>query len=107
MYSPPSADTSPAVPAPRNNERIGSTGGAPRANAPGSSSTSHADKLRLQVLRVQLKLRTLSMYAGPVDGNFNALTKTSLRNFQLLHGIQPTGLMTTATLNALGVPAAN
>jgi His-Xaa-Ser repeat protein HxsA len=63
--------------------------------------------LKIQILRVQIKLKTLGIYEGNVDGILNEATQTALREFQLVKGITASGLMTTPTLNALGVPAVN
>lgn len=65
------------------------------------------EKLRLQVMRVQIKLKSLGLYDGAVDGVMDDSTRTSLRYYQDLKGIQTTGTMTTATLNAMGIPAVN
>jgi His-Xaa-Ser repeat protein HxsA len=66
-----------------------------------------AEKRKLQVMRVQIKLTSLGLYSGAVDGVLNEQTQAALRRFQTLKGIQNTGLMSTPTLNALGVPAVN
>ena len=58
-------------------------------------------------MRVQLALTSLGLYNGGIDGTMNADTKTGLEFFQDLKGLPKTGLMTTPTLNALGVPAVN
>lgn len=64
-----------------------------------------AEKLRLQVMRVQISLLSLGLYSGPVNGELNSATKESLKRFQIVKGIKPNGLMSTETLNAMGVPA--
>jgi peptidoglycan hydrolase-like protein with peptidoglycan-binding domain len=56
-------------------------------------------------MRVQIALTSLGIYSGAVDGVLGEGTKTALRRFQLLKDLQVTGLMSTDTLNALGVPA--
>jgi His-Xaa-Ser repeat protein HxsA len=63
--------------------------------------------LKLQVMRVQIKLTSLGLYEGRIDGTRNAQTVEALKRFQLLKGIAPTGLMSTPTLNALGIAAVN
>jgi len=65
---------------------------------------SMGEKRRLQIMRVQIALTSLGLYGGTVDGTLNDGTKKSLAMFQNLKGIEPNGLMSTATLNALGVP---
>lgn len=64
-----------------------------------------AEKRKLQIMRVQIALTSLGLYKGAVDGLLNDETKESLTLFQNVKGIEPNGLMSTETLNALGVPA--
>lgn len=73
---------------------------------PISPTLSSAEKLRLQVMRVQLALLQLGVYDGEINGVLDSSTKESLKRFQIVKGYQPNGLMSTETLNALGVPAA-
>jgi peptidoglycan hydrolase-like protein with peptidoglycan-binding domain len=58
-------------------------------------------------MRVQIKLLSLGIYSGRVSGVLDGPTKQSIRLFQNLKHLPETGLMTTPTLNALGVPAVN
>ena len=58
-------------------------------------------------MRVQIALTSLGLYNGRVDGIMNSETKRGLEFFQDLKGLPKSGLMTTPTLNALGVPAVN
>jgi murein L,D-transpeptidase YcbB/YkuD len=48
----------------------------------------------------------MGLYTGQVDGQLNEQTKEALKRFQIVKGIEANGLMSTETLNALGVPAA-
>lgn len=66
---------------------------------------SRAEKLKLQIMRVQIALTSLSLYQGPISGELDAATKEALVLFQRLKSLPETGLMSSATLNALGVPA--
>lgn len=66
---------------------------------------STGEKRKLQIMRVQIALTSLGLYQGTVDGVLHDGTKESLTLFQNLKGIEPNGLMSTETLNALGVPA--
>jgi His-Xaa-Ser repeat protein HxsA len=66
---------------------------------------TNAEKLTLQIMRVQIALTTLGLYSGPVDGVLGAGTMESIKRFQVVKGLKTNGLMTTETLNALGVPA--
>jgi His-Xaa-Ser repeat protein HxsA len=68
---------------------------------------SRDEKLRIQVIRVQIRLNTLGLYNDKIDGVFGSTTKNALRIFQRVREIPATGLMTTDTLNALGIPAVN
>ncbi len=63
------------------------------------------EKKRLQIMRVQISLTSLGLYSGSIDGVLNPDTKTALKLFQTVKGIEADGLMSTPTLNALGVPA--
>jgi His-Xaa-Ser repeat protein HxsA len=65
------------------------------------------EKRRLQVMRVQIKLLSLGIYSGRVSGVLDDPTKQSLKLFQDIKHLPQSGLMTTPTLNALGVPAVN
>lgn len=65
------------------------------------------EKLKLQIMRVQIALTSLGLYDGRLNGEFTQETQASLKLFQAVKGIPETGLMTTPTLNALGVPAVN
>jgi peptidoglycan hydrolase-like protein with peptidoglycan-binding domain len=57
-------------------------------------------------MRVQLALLQLGIYDGEISGVLDAPTKESLKLFQRVKGFQPDGFMSTETLNALGVAAA-
>lgn len=75
----------------------------PARKQPAPLSTS--EKLMLQVMRVQISLTSLGIYSGSISGELDKSTKESIRRFQIVKGIEPNGLMSTETLNALGVPA--
>ena len=64
-----------------------------------------AEKRRLQIMRVQIALTSLGVYTGAVNGVLDDDTKQAVKRFQLVKGMPDTGLMTTETLNGLGVPA--
>ena len=76
-----------------------------RARGETASPMSRAEKLHLQVFRVQIKLNTLGLFQGRISGTLDEETKTALRMFQSVKGLPENGLMSTATLNALGIPA--
>jgi uncharacterized pyridoxal phosphate-containing UPF0001 family protein len=69
-------------------------------------SLSRQEKLRLQIMRVQIRLTSLGLYEGAVNGVRDDPTVQALEHFQRLKGLEVNGLMTTETLNALAVPAA-
>lgn len=64
-----------------------------------------SEKKKLQVMRVQIALAQLGFYMGEVNGVYDDETKDAVRLFQRLKDLPESGLMTTETLNALGVPA--
>lgn len=66
-----------------------------------------AEKRKLQIMRVQIQLMSLGLFDGAIDGNLGDDSKNALRLFQSVKGLPENGLMTTDTLNALGVPAVN
>lgn len=78
-------------------------------NAPSApvAVLSHAEKLKLQIMRVQIALTTLGLYQSGVNGTLTPETQEALRLFQGVKNIPQTGLMTTPTMNALGVPVVN
>lgn len=78
---------------------------SPTPAKPRAPVLSRAEKLKLQVMRTKIALTSLGLYSGPINGELDSSTKESLKNFQTLKGLAPNGLMTTETLNALGVPA--
>ena len=73
----------------------------------GAVELSLDQKRRLQIMRVQIALTSLGLYRGRVDGQLNGETREALQRFQDLKGLPQTGMMSTPTLNALGVPAVN
>jgi hypothetical protein len=73
----------------------------PRLSTPFLTGT---EKVRLQIMQVQLRLTSLSLYEGPIDGNLSTATVTALRYFQTLKGMRDTGTLAAGTLSALGVP---
>lgn len=81
------------------------TPAAPAPSTPRAPVFSHAEKLKLQVMRTQIALTSLGLYKGPINGELDSGTKESLRHFQAVKGFEANGLMSTDTLNALGVPA--
>ena len=64
---------------------------------------TETEKVRLQIMQVQLKLTGLALYDGPIDGTMNPETVAAVRHFQTLKGMRDSGVLTAGTLNALGV----
>jgi len=64
---------------------------------------TETEKVRLQIMQVQLKLSGLALYDGPVDGTMNPATVAGVRHFQTLKSMRDSGVLTASTLNALGV----
>lgn len=91
----------PSAPAPR------SLASPPTTSEGFKPALSLEEKRRLQIMRVQIALTSLGIYDGRIDGVLNPDTKSALAMFQTLKGLPETGMMTTPTLNALGVPAVN
>lgn len=73
--------------------------------ATGPNQLTLSEKRRLQVLRVQMKLNSLRIYDGQLTGTLDEATRQSLKLFQAVKNLPTTGMMTTPTLNALGIPA--
>lgn len=59
------------------------------------------------VRRVQERLRALNFYDGNLDGLWGANTQAALQRFQQGRGLQATGQLNPATVQALGLDAAN
>lgn len=84
--------------------------GTENGNAKSSPSTSQpasgmstAEKLKLQIFRVQIKLNSLQLYDGQINGIMNKETQKALKQYQAVKGLLVTGTMTTETMNALGI----
>jgi Putative peptidoglycan binding domain len=65
---------------------------------------TETERVRLRIMQAQIKLSSLMLYEGPIDGVLNLDTVAGLRHFQTLKGMRESGQVTTATLRALGVP---
>jgi len=64
---------------------------------------TETERLRLQIMQVQLKLTGLGLYDGTVDGLMNQDLVEGVRHFQTLKGMRDSGMLTTGTLTALGI----
>lgn len=106
IYTPPPSSGPSQQYQPVDPGRPAAVSPQPARVAPVSPTLSTTEKLRLQVMRVQLALLQVGLYDGEINGVLDTATKESLKRFQIVKGYQPDGLMSTATLNALGVPAA-
>ena len=65
---------------------------------------TETERVRLQIMQVQIRLTRLSLYEGPIDGTLNPETVTGVRHFQTLKGMRATGTLAAGTLSAMGVP---
>jgi len=52
-----------------------------------------------------MALTGIGLYSGAIDGVLGEETKTALKRFQVIKSFKADGLMTTDTLDALGVAA--
>lgn len=59
------------------------------------------------VRNIQARLATLGFYRGGADGVWGPNTQLALERFQRGQGLQPTGQVTPATAQALGLDASN
>ena len=66
---------------------------------------TETEKLRLQIMQVQIKLTALGLYDGAIDGMANPELVDGVRHFQTLKGMRDSGMLTTGTLTALGIRA--
>ena len=64
---------------------------------------TETEKLRLQIMQVQLRLTGLRLYDGTIDGMMNPDLVDAVRYFQTLKGMRDSGVLTTGTLTALGI----
>jgi len=79
-------------------------GGADNAAAIKPVELTVDEKRRLQVLRVQMRLNSLKLYDGQLTGVLDGPTRESLKLFQAVKSLPVNGMMTTPTMNALGIP---
>jgi hypothetical protein len=80
----------------------------PKVARTGHRSTvplTETEKLRLQIMQVQIKLSGLVLYDGTIDGVMNPGLVDGVRHFQTLKSMRDSGLLTTGTLAALGIQA--
>lgn len=78
---------------------------SPAPAPPKASALTTTEKLKLQIMRVQIALTTLGLFTGEVNGELDSSTQQAIKRFQIIKSLEANGLMTTETLNALGVPA--
>jgi hypothetical protein len=55
------------------------------------------------VIRVQQELATLGYYHGPIDGVLGDATEAALARYQEKHDLSVTGIVTSGTLQAMGL----
>lgn len=78
-----------------------------RASPRSSVVLTETEKLRLQIMQVQLRLTRLGLYEGTIDGTMNPDLIDAVRYFQTLKGMRDSGILTSGTLTALGVRSIN
>jgi peptidoglycan hydrolase-like protein with peptidoglycan-binding domain len=72
--------------------------------AAASASTSASAPTHLSLTaRAQTKLKTLSLYSGPVNGRRDATTIAAIRSFQTQNHLSVNGRIDAPTRRALGV----
>jgi hypothetical protein len=76
---------------------------ATRAGHRSGVALTETERLRLQIMQVQLKLTGLGLYEGTIDGMMNPELVEGVRHFQTLKGMRDSGLLTSGTLTALGI----
>jgi hypothetical protein len=54
-----------------------------------------------QVKGLQSSLKSIGYYSGAINGNFTALTRRALREFQKSHNLKPSGIVSPQTINEL------
>ncbi|HEY6510390.1 MAG TPA: peptidoglycan-binding domain-containing protein [Burkholderiaceae bacterium] len=64
---------------------------------------TETEKLRLQIMQVQIKLTGLGLYDGAIDGMMSPNLANGVRHFQTLKGMRDSGLLTTGVFTALGI----
>jgi len=78
------------------------------APAPAPARAAAVEPLSPALVRnVQQRLRGLGFYRGTADGLWGAGTQTAIERFQQGRGLQATGQINPATLQALGIDPAN
>ena len=56
-----------------------------------------------EVAILQLRLKALGYYSGRADGKFGSETERALERFQLIKGLEPTGVADKKTISLLGI----
>jgi len=74
-----------------------------RASHRSSVVLTETERLRLQIMQVQLRLTGLGLYDGTIDGRMGPDLVDAVRHFQTLKGMRDSGMLTTGTLTALGI----
>jgi hypothetical protein len=73
-------------------------------HGPGGVELTETEQVRLRIMQAQIKLTSLALYEGPINGMLNLDTVAGLRHFQTLKGLRDTGQLTAATMRALMGP---
>jgi Putative peptidoglycan binding domain len=75
------------------------------AQGPGGVELTETEQVRLQIMQAQIKLTSLGLYEGPINGIMSLDTIAGVRYFQTLKGMRESGQLTAATMRALMGPA--
>jgi hypothetical protein len=75
------------------------------SQGPGGVELTETEQVRLQIMQAQIKLTSLGLYEGPINGMLNLDTVAGVRYFQTLKGLRESGQLTAATMRALVGPA--
>jgi len=78
--------------------------GRPREHFGEVPRTMRQSYVGSDVVQLQLALRELGLYRGPIDGRFGSGTARAVREFQWVSFIQVTGVAGPETRKALGLP---
>jgi peptidoglycan hydrolase-like protein with peptidoglycan-binding domain len=76
--------------------------------APGTPAAMATDPLSPGAVRnIQMRLKAMNFYRGPIDGAWGAGTQSAIERFQQGRGLQATGQVNPATAAALGLDPNN
>lgn len=89
------AERAAAVPAPLTSDTTGSVAAVPAPTIPAAPVGNN------QAFEVQKKLTELGLFNGTVDGFYGPKTASAIRAFEQRNGLEPTGALTPAVIEAI------